>query len=116
MKTAQFILAQNPEGLFAARRAPGADCRRVYLIGGAIGAGETLEGVCERQGWRVTRGDFLHADIIGGEYKAEWFSGIARPIRAVDGAAVWATKSIIERYEHIHDAAFDVYEQLKGAI
>lgn len=115
MKTAQFIIAQNADGLFAARRAPGANCRRFYLPGGAIGERETLESVCSRQGWNINRGELVHSEITQSGYKAEWFSGTARPVKRINTAPHWVTKATIEQSDHLHDDAFYVFEALKGA-
>lgn len=115
MKTAQFIMAQNADGLFAARRAPGANCRRFYLPGGAIGERETLESVCARQGWNIQRGEFIYGCVTDSGYKTEWFSGTARPIKRVTTEPHWVTKATIEKSDSLHDDAFDVFETLKGA-
>lgn len=115
MKTAQFIMAQNADGLFAARRAPGANCHRFYLPGGAIGERETLESVCARQGWNIHRGEFIYGCVTDSGYKAEWFSGTARPVNRVTTEPHWVTKATIEKSDHLHDDAFDVFETLKGA-
>lgn len=114
MKTAQFIMAQNADGLFAARRAPGANCRRFYLPGGAIGERETLESVCARQGWNIQRGEFIYGCVTDSGYKAEWFSGTARPVKRVTTEPHWVTKATIEKSDSLHDDAFDVFETLKG--
>lgn len=113
---AQYLIAENKAGLFAARRqSDGSRCPRVYLPGGALGARETLEGLCARQGWRISRGEKIHEEETE-RYKVQWFTGTAEPSGFTQKSTPqWADRDTIERHEHLHDGALDVYEEMKGA-
>lgn len=116
MKRAQYLIAPDERGLFAAHRAAlsAHGCRRVFLIGGALGATGTLESICERQGWKIRKGKLLHYDEISG-YRVEWYLGEAYQYFGNKAARThYATRAEIERYDHIHDDAFDALENMKG--
>lgn len=114
MKRAQFLLAQNDAGQFAARQLRNSGCPRVYLPGGALAEKETLESACEKQGWKIKRGKLIHYDEIRG-FKVEWFAGEARQIPGTQARPRWAEQGTLERFDAMHADAFDIYAETKGA-
>ena len=112
MKLAQFLLYQNPNGYFAARYLPNSACRRIYLPGGQIGENETLERLCIK---RVKPEKIIY-EAHKDDQKIEWWVGDAKmlPNAWRTCKSLFVTQQEIERYDHLHDDAFDEFAYIRS--
>lgn len=117
MLLAQFLLDKDAQGLFAARKVSGrmaSDCPKVVLPGGRISDGQTLETVCAKQGWSITKGEKI-LEKNDGKQIIQWFTGEAKLLNttATDGKPMRADQDTLERGTRLHNDAFDALDELE---
>lgn len=99
---AEFLLARNGKLLACRRSSCG---RKVYPIGGSLGS-LTLEKLAERQGWKISKGREICAELSHNG-RIAWFEGSAVALKRYGSYPVWSDFENVLDSDHIHNDAID---------